>query len=57
MTNLTESNESSTARNQLLVRTGTGFLSIPLTGDPRADSLLRRFAARGGALVLERRAA
>ncbi len=40
-------------RKRLVVHAVTGKLEILLTGNPRADAILRRFAARGGAAVRE----
>ncbi len=40
---------------RLIVHTRDGVIQIPLTGDPRADSVLERFAARGRGAVLRDR--
>ncbi len=42
-----------TKRKRLRVYTVTGTVEIPLTGNPGADAILRRFAARSGAAVRE----
>lgn len=41
----------------LVVHLRRGTTEIPLTGDPKLDALLRRWAGKDGSLVLERRAA
>jgi hypothetical protein len=42
------------AAGRLIVHTRRdGVIEIPLSGDPRLDALLERFAARGGAVVGE----
>jgi hypothetical protein len=38
---------------RLIVHTRHGVLEVQLTGQPRLDALLERFAARGGAVLRE----
>ena len=38
---------------RLIAHTAAGVLEIPLLGEARADALLERWAARGGAIVDE----
>ena len=38
---------------RLIAHTSAGVLEIPLLGEARADALLERWAARGGAIVDE----
>jgi hypothetical protein len=39
--------------DRLVVHTRDQVIEIPLTGDPRLDAALERFAARGGAVLRE----
>ncbi len=43
--------ETQSNRDVLIVHGRDGILEIPLTGDPKFDRVLQRFAARGGAVV------